>query len=1044
MKNKGAILLVAKRIIKSKMIVFLAILGFWSMGSKMQEAKAEYIAGTAYQYYLLGDKSEEVKSDAEEKSLPMNLGSIGSGGVAGEFSYDALVNSAKNEDKEEAKQFASILATYSTFNYFSNKVEGFSSIIGLVGRWLSAIVLLPLAVIMDILSSILPAMVGLIAKLNVFRLLAPVVTNAKITSDLATALGIDIEVFKRFIEALMYFLIGSILYSFIRMFRVGGRIDQRKYSKFKGRICSLIIMPFMIGIGATLIQDILELSMGSNSNLNAFSRYLVDVRSWAYNYNFAPNGNDDKDGNITPDNTNSYVDLKFNPYKEEGRKRIEKINADSSLATMDSNIFNFSNSALTLEFVSAKTFSASDYINYKGSEASQYLYGQEGKGDGQTFGSYYKYAIEQKDKLGDVNKAYNASGTEKETDKSTAMNGGYKSAIDDYAQSGKLIVSPSVAWRDRFIYGAKNSGANMDKYYNEPPSYEQMTNAVGTNNGKAFSDQSMYLILSTMFDETGGKYYIDAPTRGALQAKAVFDSNRSNYYVVSMVGTPFFTFFGLLAKPLLQLVVLLAVIFAVVAMGFIDMNLRPFVAWLKGVTLGDIEYTYAVGIYAVGIAGTILSLIVIPNMFTRAVEYLPNLMDLGLKQAGVTMSNPQASLAYYGTGVFLQAVFSLILGYLFWKSRSFRMKLIELFTFCWAWAKSTGQYLERQASSAGMRISNEQDKMREKANKGFNKFGNLKMPIGNPEAPNSKSPRRKSIGNWFNDLKKDVQDDLNIPPILPQKEGTPTTSREAFENDDFEPVMEAQDIARNGMYERSLFQLQDVEDKAVSENVHLATIDAQDSLMQFKKNPSKENYLNAIDRVDFLQNAIDAEEPDGEKQQQISLVKDELYKLGDTYGFNLTSSGDTSGSRENKENQANTIYNNNHSEENHSDSDYQNYQTTNHETNSNRDENTVRNVMNHQNSNETTIHKNKNLTTNQAYQTNEVQQLANTLGDVANHQEIASMLGKINLAKDDREVRRELSNLQESISHLSIEDREKIDTKEFSKSLKRMIDSNKK
>lgn len=79
----------------------------------------------------------------------------------------------------------------------------------------------------------------------------------------------------------------------------------------------------------------------------------------------------------------------------------------------------------------------------------------------------------------------------------------------------------------------------MDKYYNEPPSYEQMTNAVGTNNGKAFSDQSMYLILSTMFDETGGKYYIDAPTRGALQAKAVFDSNRSNYYVVSMVGTPF-------------------------------------------------------------------------------------------------------------------------------------------------------------------------------------------------------------------------------------------------------------------------------------------------------------------------------------------------------------------------------------------------------------------------------------------------------------------------------------------------------------------------
>ncbi|WP_222836504.1 hypothetical protein, partial [Lactiplantibacillus plantarum] len=66
-----------------------------------------------------------------------------------------------------------------------------------------------------------------------------------------------------------------------------------------------------------------------------------------------------------------------------------------------------------------------------------------------------------------------------------------------------------------------------------------------------------------MFGETGGKYYIDAPARGVMQVKATFDSNRSNYFVVSMVGNPFFTIFGLIAKPIVQLVVLCAVVFAV-------------------------------------------------------------------------------------------------------------------------------------------------------------------------------------------------------------------------------------------------------------------------------------------------------------------------------------------------------------------------------------------------------------------------------------------------------------------------------------------------
>src|SRR5699024_4097265 len=217
-----------------------------------------------------------------------------------------------------------------------------------------------------------------------------------------------------------------------------------------------------------------------------------------------------------------------------------------------------------------------------------------------------------KNEIIDVDHSYNPSGGKSGDTKS--QNGGYKEAIDDYKDRDELIVSPQIAWRDRFIYGAKNSGENIDKYYDEPPSIEQIENQVGRNNGEAFSNQSMFLILSTMFNETGGKYYIDAPSRGIMQAKAAFDSNRSAYYVVSMVGNSFFTIFGLISRPIIQLIVMLATITAILSLGVIEMNTKPLMAWLKGITLGDMEYSKALIIYCVGIGGTILTLILIPAM----------------------------------------------------------------------------------------------------------------------------------------------------------------------------------------------------------------------------------------------------------------------------------------------------------------------------------------------------------------------------------------------------------------------------------------------
>ncbi|MGP9052376.1 hypothetical protein [Lactiplantibacillus plantarum] len=1037
-----------KRISCSKIAVLLAILGVWMIGSQVQQAHAQYSPSVAYQYYLLGEESDSVQQDSKDQKAAMNVGSLGSGGVAGEFSYDDIVNSASQSQKAGAKQFASIMATYSTFNYFSNRVEGFAVILPFVGRWLSAIILLPLAVLMDLLSSVVPALVGVIAKLNVVRFLADALTNLNFSSSLADALGINMKVFQGIANALLSFLVIMILLTLGRMFKLGGRVDQEGFSKLKGRLFSLVAIPVMLGAGATLIGDVLDITMNSaDSNTSAFKRYLVDDRSWAYNYNFAPNGNNAKDGNISPDNTSSYVDLDFNPYTKKGGDRIDRINSSSSLASDSNSKFNFANSALVLSFVSSEAFSAVDYINYKGTDASQAFYGQNNVGAGDTYGSYYKYAIGNQKELADVSNSYNPSGSMRSPqDKhlKTGMNGGYKSAIDDYVEDKKLKVSPQIAWRDRFIYGAKSSGENIDKYYKEAPSYEQMTNEVGTKSGNAFSDQSMFLILSTMFGETGGKYYIDAPARGVMQVKATFDSNRSNYFVVSMVGNPFFTIFGLIAKPIVQLVVLCAVVFAVLEMGFIDMNLRPFVAWLKGSTLGDIEYAYALLVYSIGIAGTILALTVIPELFTRAVEYIPDIVNLGLDSAGVKMHTPQASLSFYGVKLIFQASIALILGFIFLKSKTFRNRFIELFTFAWAWAKTTGERLEQQASRGSSRIKREQQSMHRGLSSRMAGFTSTFSSDGDNE---QQKPSQR-MRNWMKETGQGIKDDLGIKPILKPKDVTPTSSEESFENYGTEPVMDAKDIARNGMYERSLSNLQGVQDN-VPQHVQTALIEAENVIMALRNNPSQEGYNDALNRISVVQDDMAKDGITDDRFNQVNQARDEVQRIGHSYNYdedpespvspkeNNLGDGDLS-QRENDSQRiipaTTTIYNDNqqdqhsedhHTEDQHSDEDYRTYQNT--------DDNRSFNTVNSPNN--TTVN-------NKRYEVKEVQQLANTLGDASGNKDIANALQRMNNAKDNTQVQRGLSKLQESISHLDLKDREKIDNSELAKSLDRVADLN--
>lgn len=80
-------------------------------------------------------------------------------------------------------------------------------------------------------------------------------------------------------------------------------------------------------------------------------------------------------------------------------------------------------------------------------------------------------------------------------------------------------MSAAQAWRERFIYGTKSTGSKLEAYYsNTPPSSEQVVNAVGTGseNSMSLSDQTMYLVLSTKFNSSGGEYYIAGPARGLI------------------------------------------------------------------------------------------------------------------------------------------------------------------------------------------------------------------------------------------------------------------------------------------------------------------------------------------------------------------------------------------------------------------------------------------------------------------------------------------------------------------------------------------------
>lgn len=851
------------KFVKSKFAVIAVLFAILSIGVVRQASASSenYNFSTCYQYYMLDNRRDSTRLQAGNQKIA-NIAPLGSGGISGTFSYNDIVNSAPNErDESVATKFVSMMATYSTFKYFSNKVQGFESWGGYVGRFLLMLLLLPLSVLMDFVTMLVPAMIKALSTFNIIPFLGSMLTNFTFKSGMFDALGLSKAQVTAFFNAFLAVAISFIIISLVMALRHGSQhIDQRHLRKFETRILTLIVLPLVIGAGATLMQNVGDLVSKIPALDATFARYLVDDRSWAYNYNFAPIGNSNGKSDIKG-NSGSFVDLSFDPYDPNGRDRIAQINQNSSLAGKGSI---FPNSALLLAYGMSQSFSATDYINFEGSAQSTHLLGQS-PDTRSTFGSYYLDALQfSPQQLLDTHHAYLPS-THQQTNKKD-QEGSYTAAIDDYdAGHHQLNTSNVNTWRDRFIYGVKNSG-DLDKYYGETPSQEMIKNQVGgTSAATVPSDQSMFLILSTIFEENGGRYYINAPARGIKQVQGQFDSNRSEYYVVSMIGNPFFTIIGMLTQPLLTLVALLALILAILSVGLLDMNIKPFAAIFKAMVAGDIEYLAAFIFYTLGIVGTTVMFIIMPSIFVMLMTGVSRFVVQAIPRvANMVPQSAQQSLAFNGTPLIIQGFIALLVGVLWFRSRKFRDRLNELYCMPWNWAQAASQRMEEKVPMESSDTKYFARKTNARAERPFLAAQKLNDQLkemalnalsATPYAPAAKAAqaldgmhKRKNVVESNNMPNPDsLQDD-------PQQDDSDDTEDSMLKTQNRNGESQTPDeIKRRGQFDRLDSDLSDIQnDPNTSPQTVDKILNTQKAVNEFRAKPTKQNYDVAKDSLNDL------------------------------------------------------------------------------------------------------------------------------------------------------------------------------------------------
>lgn len=865
------------KIINSKFIVLITVLCILTFGSItiFNNAKADistnYKFGTAFQYFLLDGKGETLEDKTSTKKYTKFLGAYNNG-AQGSFTYGEIIdNGSANGDERTAREFVSMVATYSKFNYFSTQNQGFNIILPIVGRFILGFVALVAGFIYDIYSSVIFGIPTLVAKFNVIPLIAAWFTKQNVFGDgtiaekLNEVLGVNSDTVQTLTTISFTVFIIMVLFSLTKYLSTG-KINDSSRRKVISRLSALVLFPAGLALSAMLLSDAVNIAQGGGmdgKSDNIYQKYIIDDETWAKRMNFAPSGNSRASGGIAGTYATGYVDNSFLPYGTTSASgRIQDINSTSPYYQSDGK-FNFSNSAVALRYMLSDTFTADQYIQYEGTQEAQNL---------NTYGAYKSYAdnwtkktLDKEGKSPDIlntENAYYASNNGSPNKAGDAPDDwNFSEAVDDYSkdEDGKTVLtaSPSKVWRERFIFGTKSSGASLEKYYNKkPPSTEQVLNAVGSgnDNSNSISDQSMYLLLSTKFNSTGGDYYLTGPARG-LNISNIFDSNRVVYYSFSIVGIPFISILGAIGTIFISIIFWTVAIMAIFSVGLIEMNVKPIETAGKWLFFGDVEYGVAYLIYSVGVVGTILSFSVITRVMSEIGKFLPDVISSALSMI-TTNSNSYDGMTGEAAMVMgsVSPVASMLLAYILYfvirhNVNNARTSLIYLFTLPWEISVGYGRKYERLASRGRpnfssrrgrSRASKVDDWLRRKVDPNGGQSGSWSDAVGDMKqnaanVGNKFAAGKAGIKSWFGNI-----------------------SGGSFDPDSSNKTMDAQDAKRSQALNSVADNVMDVADEDLDSHGEQLQKDALKALEAYNNDPSEENYETAKEKVgafkDYLEN----------------------------------------------------------------------------------------------------------------------------------------------------------------------------------------------
>lgn len=698
-----------KKFLSSKLVVCIALLGLAAGAfTVVDKPSADDINfSRVYQYYLLsnsnGQDLAKASTDASQNNSDSGgggtvgkhlVGMLGNGGNQGSFSYDDIIQGS--DSKPDARKFSEIMATLSGYNYISVQNNGMSKILDILLHFFVGVPLVILGFFVDILSLFWTGIVNVIAQYNIFNLLGTAFGYSKVGDQMAKAMGMNSQNVKNWISMGLWIFTAVMIFTVVWALRRGGtNVSERDKHKTLGRALGLIGIPIVICMSCSVLSDVTSLSDNSNPSTDpTFASWLMDTESWAKKYNF-----DITVGGIgkgissyfsNGENTHgNYVDPNFNPYSPS--KPADKIGRQLYDKGLNASQTKFPNSTIATSYLFSQTFDSRDYLGYISNNDIDGL---------------VKSGNFPKSTLYDFDNSYDGS-TGKKVKDWPAPSGIQKAKSDYYVgdlkKDPKYKATSVQTWEDRYIFGAKNTG-DLAKYYKEQPSMEQVYSTrggAGSNSNDRLTDESTFLALNTDFNTEGGDFSIDGPTYGAYATIAKFDSNRYAYYKYSMVGNPMFTIPAMTVNGLLSLLVGLAVISALWSVGIIDMNLRPFRAWMKSIGFGDIEYTEATMVYALGIAATALTVTLVPSVLVNIFQAIAGMLGTLLtgnpanaNSGGTTVVASEMLGTSYWVG-FAFAVLGLVAYFYNWNG--FRDKLIDLLLIPWEWARGKGQELEMSA-----------------------------------------------------------------------------------------------------------------------------------------------------------------------------------------------------------------------------------------------------------------------------------------------------------------------------------------------------------